>query len=732
MTALWAITRRELASFFHSVVAPVVLTGFLVSVGLFFTIYLFGYSEMSLTALQAPASGSYLNLAEGLFRPLVSITVFFLLFLLPALSMRLMAPDLRAGRRELVASWPVGDGTWILGKWLGGSLAALALIAAGAAYILAGWTFGHPEAGPAFTAVLGQALIASCLVAWGLLASCLVSHQIVAYFLAFMFSLTLFIIGTFDRLVGGAAGRLASELSLLTHFERFSRGVIALQDLLYFAGMTAIALAIAWAVHAGRRLAPGRRLGPWMPALLTIVVAVLVYLVGAQFPRSWDLTGNHRYSLAPQSLQVLDQLGDLLDGKGAGAAAAVAGGEGPTGADHVQVYAFYQKLDPARDETEALLTSCRQRSHRFRFEVIDPEVDLDLFRKYDLGSSRSVVVTVGDRFTTLMQPEESALLSAVYRLASGRLSRVMFLTGHGEHLLDNNERPGYVSCALALTDQGYDVQPLLLPGGARVPDACDVLVIAGPRLDPEPGETAAIDAFIARGGAVLAMVDPPTPAGWVTWLERWHLVPTGEVLIDAGRVAVEQGLGPRTVAIVDSYSHHAIVHSLHGLVTTFALAQPLMRTTANDSLLLGSPLLTTGETSWAESDPATLFTGRPEFDPQTDHRGPLPFGWVLESRHVAGTRPGRLVAIGNSEFLNNAMINRGANRDLLLNAVGWLAREDALIQVRGRDPLSQPVVLTARQKNVYACGALAGWPLLVGSLAVGLMLRSRRELKGRP
>ncbi len=725
MTALWAITRRELASFFHSVVAPVVLTGFLVSVGLFFTIYLFGYSEMSLAALQAPASGSYLNLAEGLFRPLVSITVFFLLFLLPALAMRLMAPDLRSGRRELVASWPVGDGTWILGKWLGGSLAALAMIGAGTAYILAGWTFGHPEAGPAFTAVLGQSLLAMCLVAWGLLASCLVSHQVVAYFLAFMFSLLLFIIGTFDRLVGGPAGRVASELSLLTHFERFSRGVIALQDILYFTGMTAIALTVAWAVHAGRRLSSGRRLGPWTPALLTIVVAVLLYLVGAQFPRSWDLTGNRRYSLAPQSLQVLDQLGDLLDGKGA--AAATAGGEGPTGADHVQVYAFYQKLDPARDETEALLTSCRQRSRRFRFEVIDPEVDLDLFRKYDLGSARSVVVTVGDRYTTLLQPEESALLSAVYRLASGRLSRVMFLTGHGEHQLDNNERPGYATCALALADQGYDVVPLSLAGGARVPESCDVLVVAGPRLDPEPGETAAIDAFVGRGGAVLVMTDPPTPAGWSAWLrQQWRIVPTGQVLVDAGRVSAEQGLGPRTVGIVDTYSHHSIVHSLHGLVTTFTLAQPLMRSASGDSSLLGSPLLETGEAAWGETDPATMYTGRPEFDPATDSRGPLPFGWVLESRH-AGARPGRLVVIGNSEFLNNAMVNRGANRDLLLNAVSWLAREDALIQVRGRDPLSQPVVLTASQKNVYGFGALAGWPLLVGSLALGLMLRRRRE-----
>lgn len=728
MRVLWAITRRELAAFFHSAVAPVVLTGFLIAVGLFFTNFVFGYSEMSLAALQSPSAGNFLNLAEGLFRPLVSNTVFFLLFLLPALSMRLMAPDLRPGRRELVASWPVGDGTWILGKWLGGALGALALVGTGAAYILAVWTFGRPEAGPAFTAVLGQALLAICLVAWGLLASCLVAHQVVAYFLAFVVSLALFLVGVFERFVPGPAGAVARELSLLTHFEQFSRGVIATQDLLYFAGMTAIALVCAWAVHAGRRLPPGRRLGPWSPALLTIVVVILVYLVGARFPHSWDLTGNRRYSLAPQSLQVLDRLGDLLEGKDATVGAR---GAGPAGADHVQVYAFYQKLDPARDVTEALLKACTQRTHRLRFTVIDPEVDLDLFRKYQLGSARSVVVTVGERHTTLVQPDESALLSAVYRLASGRLSRVMFLGGHGEHLLDNEERPGYSSCALALTDQGYDVKPLVLAGGARVPESCDVLVIAGPRLDPEAGETAAIDAFLARGGALLALTDPPTPPGWAAWLQSWHLVPTGEVLIDAERLAVSQGMGPRTVALIDTYSQHEIVQSLHGLVTTFPLSQPLLRTAANDTTLYGGPLLTTGDRSWGETDPATMFTGRPEFDPQTDRRGPLPFGWVLEARRGGG-RPGRLVVIGNSEFLNNATVNQGANRDLLLNIVGWLAREEALIEVRGRDPLNQPVVLTRTQKEVYGWGAILGWPVLVGSLALGNMLRRRREPGQRP
>ncbi|MDX2474829.1 MAG: hypothetical protein QNL91_14105, partial [Candidatus Krumholzibacteria bacterium] len=57
---------------------------------------------------------------------------------------------------------------------------------------------------------------------------------------------------------------------------------------------------------------------------------------------------------------------------------------------------------------------------------------------------------------------------------------------------------------------------------------------------------------------------------------------------------------------------------------------------------------------------------------------------------------------------------------------GWLAREEGLINIRGRDPLSQPVVLSETTKDVIGWGSVLGWPLLVGSLAMGVRLRHRR------
>ena len=713
MRQVKAIVGREVGAFFHSAMAPVVLAGFLVTVGLFFTIFIFGYSDMSLAALQSPRSGNYLNLAEGIFRPLVSNTAFFLMFLVPALAMRLFAPEFGSGRYDLLASWPVSGPVWVLGKWLSGLVSVLVMILCAAAYIGVVWTLGTPEPGPAASAIVGELLFGGMLLAWGLLASTMFSHQMVAYFMAFIWSLFLFIIGSLERFLPGLLAVVTRELSSLAHFERFSRGVLDLRDVLYFVLMTVVPLVAASAVLNGRRLPAGRKAANWTPTLLVVVIAIAVYAMGQLMPVTWDLTGNKRYSLAPQTNQILDDLGTNLAANEA--------------AEHILVYAFYQRMDPAWDVTEALLKACTQRSRHFKYKIIDPEVDLELVKKYGITSTRTMVVEAGERYTSVLQPEESALISAVYRLSTGKLARICNLVGHGEHRIESDDRSGYSNYAQLLFDQGYDVLPLALEGLGDVPDFCDVLVIAGPRLEPEPKELAAIERHLGRGGSVLALFDTPTPSRWVEWMAKWRVGLTGGVLVDVERVGTQQGVGARTILVSEEYGDHQMVSSLKGVTTVFPMVQPLAMVGEPDSSITGAIILQSSDKTWGETDRATRFSGVARFDREDDLKGPLPFGMVLELAIGADSnRPGRMAVIGNSEFLNNATVKLVGNRDLLLNAVGWLAREEGLINIRGRDPLSQPIVLSETTKDIIGWGSVLGWPLLVGSLAMGVRLRHRR------
>ena len=104
MRQLKAIVRREVGAFFHSNMAPVLLGGFLILVGLLFTKIMIGYSDLSTTAMQSARSGNFVNLAEGVFRPLVSTMLMFVVLLMPSLTMRLFSPEYRSGRYNLMAS----------------------------------------------------------------------------------------------------------------------------------------------------------------------------------------------------------------------------------------------------------------------------------------------------------------------------------------------------------------------------------------------------------------------------------------------------------------------------------------------------------------------------------------------------------------------------------------------------------------------------------------------------
>ena len=782
MRQLLAICRRELGAFFRSAMAPVVLTGFLAMTGLMFTLFAFQYSELSRTALGGGRGGEYLNVTEGIFQPLVMNLTFLLVLIVPAITMRLLSSEFRSRRYDLIASYPVPDHVWVLGKWLSAVAAVAVMLLAAGVYFIIVAALGKPELGPVLTALLGLLLLTATLAAWGVFFSSLFQYQLVAYLLSFAFAMILIIVGALEPLVPGPIGSFAAALSLKDHLERFTRGVIDSRDVIYLASLIVLGLYLATASLAARRLATGRRVWRSLPALALVVVLVVVQILAREVPLRVDLTPDQRYSLAPQTVQILDALGGA-----AGTAPAVAPGDVPDPApervlpvadagtrDEVMVYAFYQSIDPARKAIEIMLRSCADRSDHFGYQILDPQRELEMVQRFDVTLSRTVVVSAGDNHTVLLQPDESALINAVYRLTTGTRPVVYHLSGHGEHLLDSKERPGYSSYAKLLQAQGYDLRRLTLADRGEVPTDADLLVMAGPRLAPEPHEFAAIDSFLRRGGSLLALLDPGTPPAIVDWVRRFNVRLGEDVIISADQLNQEFGVSIRTLIVADGYGSHEITRGLTGVATVFPLVQSMSRVEEEVPGVSGSIFLFSSPLSWSEQDPMTRFSGRPQFDKGVDFQGPLPFGVALRVTRAGVDRPqaavprrpatpadagqeqaaavadpdadqpedfgdplptsvfdggsaARLVILGNSEFATNANLQRYGNRDLLLNLVGWLARESTLINLRGRDLRSQPVVLTTSQQKMLGWSSVLVWPLLVGGASVGFILVRRRK-----
>ncbi len=227
MKGIWVIARRELNSFFDSLMAYIIIIIFLGFTGFFTWIYgqdIFFTGQASLT---------------GFF----NISYWTLFFFIPALSMRLIAEERQSGTLELLLTKPVSDWQIITGKFLAAFLLISIAIGLSIIYYFSVWRLGNIDHGATITGYLGLLLMSAAYISIGIFASSITSNQIVAFLLSLFIGIFFHILfGIISSNFTGLIGRILDFLSMQTHFESISRGVIALNDLLYFGSLILLGL----------------------------------------------------------------------------------------------------------------------------------------------------------------------------------------------------------------------------------------------------------------------------------------------------------------------------------------------------------------------------------------------------------------------------------------------------------------------------------------------------------
>ncbi len=226
------IARRELAAYFATPLAYVFVLIFLMLSGAF-TFYLGGFYERGQADLVAFFS----------FHP------WLYLFLVPALAMRLWAEERKSGTIELLLTLPISRLQAVIGKFLAAWLfTGLALVLTFPLWITVN-VLGSPDNGVILASYAGSWLMAAGFIAIGSCMSALTRNQVIAFILTAVVCL-LFILSGFPLVldtVSAWAPRTVvdavASMSFLTRFNSVARGVIGLQDLLFF-----VALTVVWLV----------------------------------------------------------------------------------------------------------------------------------------------------------------------------------------------------------------------------------------------------------------------------------------------------------------------------------------------------------------------------------------------------------------------------------------------------------------------------------------------------
>jgi ABC-2 type transport system permease protein len=236
MRNILAICKRELLSFFVSPIAYFVITGFALLVGFFFFNYLAFFARMfemsQMMAFRGRADLPNLNqlVVEGLFQTMVVILV----FLIPLLTMRIVAEEKRRGTFELLITSPVSVLELVLGKFLSLAVVIIVMLAISFVFPLLLMVYGNPEIPPIISGFFGVVLCALGFASIGMAVSSFTENQIVAGVSSMVVLLLLYVIQAPAESLGGISAEVLRYLSPIDQVQQFLRGVISLRSLAYF------------------------------------------------------------------------------------------------------------------------------------------------------------------------------------------------------------------------------------------------------------------------------------------------------------------------------------------------------------------------------------------------------------------------------------------------------------------------------------------------------------------
>jgi len=256
MKNAFTIGLRELKGYFTSPVFYLLATVFLGIMGFMTTNTLdaFSYASFQATQMQMQQQGTPpLNVNTDVIEPLLGLMAFILLLFSPMVTMRSLAEEKKQKTFPLLLAAPIRLWEIVAGKFFA-CLTILGLLVLGSSYFV-GFILliGQPEMGPILTGYLGVLLMTSCYVSMGLFASSLTDNQLIAAVITFGFIFLMWIIGWQSQSSSPGMAQILEYLSLSSHLQNFTRGVIDTSDLMYYTSFTLFFLFLTHRVLESRR-----------------------------------------------------------------------------------------------------------------------------------------------------------------------------------------------------------------------------------------------------------------------------------------------------------------------------------------------------------------------------------------------------------------------------------------------------------------------------------------------
>lgn len=436
--------------------------------------------------------------------------------------------------------------------------------------------------------------------------------------------------------------------------------------------------------------------------LIIITAVVVANVLANRYDKSYDGTANKRYSLSDQTKKIVRELSQDAT---------------------IRYFDQGTRYADAKD----LLDQYASLSSRIHVEYIDPDKNPEVARAAGIKSYGTVVVQIGAKKEEAKSMTEEGITGAFIRTLKGTTRTVCFVSGSGEHQIDDSDRNGYSRLKDLLSKDEYESKSINLLQKAEIPSECTVLVVGGPTGDYQQPQVDALKKYVEDGGRAFFMLDAPLKVGRETadndaltkQLAAWGVTVNKDLILDLNPVGQLMGVGPQ-VALVSNYNSHPIVSPMKGMATGFPFSR---------SLEVKSGDKTTVEKLFdsSENSVATTNLSSSQIDPADPKNKKGPFTIAAAATYNTGKEnvQGRFVVLGSSFWAANSFISFNGNRDLALNAMNWLSSDEDLISIRPKEQDDRRITMTQSQFSWVRATSQFLLPLVV--IVVGATVWWRRR-----
>ncbi|MFS4460907.1 GldG family protein [Bdellovibrio sp. HCB2-146] len=441
--------------------------------------------------------------------------------------------------------------------------------------------------------------------------------------------------------------------------------------------------------------------GMSMGVLIILMIALLavVNYLGVRHAKTWDFSVSQSNTLADQSIKLAKSLDSDLT-----------------------VRFFYKKGVEGNEENRRLfrelIKKYQDQSPKVVLDFVEVNERPDVSKEYGVDKGSGVVfMDYKGRRTRVEKIDEQEFTSALVKVTREKNKTIYFTVGHGEMSLDEaKEGLGLKSLKTLLESSRYTVLPLPLSQNPKIPADADVIVIAGAIQGFQPFEITALEEYLKSGGSLFLAIESQNSAGLEKIVNKAGIQLQNDYIMNVVETKLGRGVnqGP-VMGSTFSMSNKITKAFPKNEITLFRYPQALKTVDRVDGIQVDEIVKTSNEAMAFKSLSVSAEGPQGVYTLVDEVTGTWP----------GGTKPFSMIVAGDVDFLTNQLLYQNLNRDLVLNSIASLAKEENLISITPKEAQATQMFMTETKFGIFLFAFIIPLPILMLGASIGLWMRRR-------